>query len=330
MIRGKLCVTWFVVGTLVFCRGATPAEPPSVVSDEEITTTNASASVAPPDVYARLMVLHADLEKIRIEMGKPPPEPHRVAISSVAPREVYFQASTLLRKSNRLSFEHTREVADPPPPPGDTIRPADVLIVVESALDRITRVKTHLGIAEPSPEEPPDSTKTPTDVFYATLAASRQVNLLLDRPFSPAEVYQQLTHAIGYAARLRAQFSGDRIPEVPPFERGMQPSDVMRKLLECFGSIERITARSDLPMLKLEGEVRDAVTPSDVYDMATLLVSELAYLWSHAEGAVSPRPSYYPGRKLPSHVYQRAGLLARQLVELEQLVDATPNWLSRN
>ena len=83
-------------------------------------------------------------------------------------------------------------------------------------------------------------------------------------------------------------------------------------------------------MLKLEGEMREGVTPSDVYDMATLLISELDYLWTHAENAVSPRPAYYPGRKLPSHVYQRAGLLERQLAELEKLVEATPSWLSRN
>jgi hypothetical protein len=330
MIRGKLCTTWFVVGTLVLCRGASQAEPLPGVSDEKITNTNASAGVAPPDVYTRLMVLHADLEKIRIEMGMPPPEPYRLEISGVAPREVYFQASTLLRKSNRLSFEHTRDIATPPPPPDDTIRPADVLTLVESAIDRITQVKAQLGIEEVSPEQPPDSTKTPTDVLYAALAASRQVNLLLDRPFSPAEVYQQLTHAIGYAARLRAQFPGNRIPELPPFERGMRPSDVMHKLVECLGSIERIAARSDLSMLKFNGEMRDGVTPNDVYDMATLLVSELDYLWSHAEDAVSPRPAYYPGRKIPSDVYQRASLLERQLVELERLVEKTPNWLSRN
>jgi hypothetical protein len=266
-------------------------------------------------------------------MGKAPPQAYGAGISNVAPREVYFQASTLLRKSNRLSFEHTREVADPAPPPGDTIQPADVLFVIESSIDRISRVKAHLGITEASPEEPPDSTKTPTDVFYATLAASRQVNLLLDRPFSPAEAYQQLTHAVGYAARLRAQFPGDRIPDAPPFARGMQPLDVMRKLLECFRSIERIAARSDLSMLKFDverGEIRGSATPSDIYDMATLLVSELAYLWSHIEDAAPPHAAYFPGRKLPSHVYQRAGLLERQLAELEQLVARTPDWLSGN
>jgi hypothetical protein len=295
------------------------------------TATGADpAGVTAPDIYARLIVLHADLEKIRFEMGKPPPEPYRIAIANVAPHEVYFQASTLFRKSNRLSFENTREIADPPPSPGNTIRPADVLIVVDSALERIARVKVYLGIAQASPAQPPDPTKTPTDVFYATLVAGRQVNLLLDQHFSPAEAYQQLTLAIGYAARLRALFPGDRIPEAPLLERGKQPFDVMRKLFECFGSIERIAARSGLPMLKLEGEVRDAVTPSDVYDMATLLVSELVYLWSRTGDGVSPRTAYYPGRKLPSDVYQRAGLLQRQLAELERLVKATPNWLAPN
>ncbi len=283
--------------------------------------------VAPPDVHARLMVLRAELEKIRFEMGKPLPEPRLAAVSNVAPREVYFQVSTLFRKSNRLSFEHTREVADPPLPPRDPILPGDVLIVVDSALDRIARVKAHLGIAEASAALLPDPSKTPTDVLYATLAANRQVNLLLDQPFSPAEVYQQLTLAIGYAARLRSRFPGDRIPDAPPFERGKRPADVMRKLFECFGSIERIAAQSDLSILKLEGEVQDPTTPSDVYDMATLLVSELVYLWSQAEDAVPPRPAYYPGRKLPSHVYQRAGLLQQQLSELEELVKSTPNGL---
>ena len=69
------------------------------------------------------------------------------------------------------------------------------------------------------------------------------------------------------------------------------------------------------------------LTPSDVYDMATLLVSELAYLWAQLDDAAVPRPAYYPGSRFPSHVYQRAGLLERQLSDLAALVDATPDWL---
>ena len=69
------------------------------------------------------------------------------------------------------------------------------------------------------------------------------------------------------------------------------------------------------------------VTPSDVYDVASLLVSELAYLHARLPNAGAPRSSYNPGDKLPSHVYQRAGMLERQLSELNKWVEGSPDWL---
>ncbi len=288
--------------------------------------------IAPPNVHARLMLLHQELELIRYEMGKPRPLEWRARIAGVAPREVYFQALTLFRKANRLSFEHTREIVDELPPPDGEIKPADVLAVVENALDRIWRVKEKLGISREIAQEVPDPSKTPDDVIVATMRASQQLNMLLDQPFSPAEVYEQLTLAIGYAARLRAQFPGDRIPETPPFESGKIPSDVYRKLLDCFAIIRRIAETSNLSMLSLEVDEGNlpTATPSEVYDVATMLVSELAYLWEQLDNVPPPRPAYYPGRRFPSHVYQRALLLERQLAELDQLVDSRPGWLNRS
>ena len=288
-----------------------------------------SAAVSPAHVYAQLMLLHSEIDQLRFEMGKPKPTPRGIDIANVAPREVFFQMLTLFTKANRLGFEHTREIADEPAPAGDPITPADVIRVVDATLERITHVKTQIGITRSGSPPPLDPSKTPTDVLLATLEASRQLNLLLDQPFSPAEVYEQLTRAIGYTARLRARFPGDRLPEAPPYVRGKQPTDVARKLIDCLRLIERIAARSDLQMLTLQPMEENlvGVTPSDVYDMATLLVSELAYLWAQLDDVAVPRPAYYPGRRFPSHVYQRAGLLERQLSELAALVDATPNWL---
>ena len=90
------------------------------------------------------------------------------------------------------------------------------MAATESSLARISHVKIHLGITQPSAQPAPDRSKTPTDVFGAIMQTNRQLNLLLDQPFSPAEVYEQVTLAMGYTARLRAQFPGDRIPETPP------------------------------------------------------------------------------------------------------------------
>ena len=69
------------------------------------------------------------------------------------------------------------------------------------------------------------------------------------------------------------------------------------------------------------------IGPSDVYSMATLLVSELTYLHMQVDDFEPPIRTYYPGSKLPSHVYQRVGILEAQLTELEKRVGLTPDWL---
>ena len=75
-----------------------------------------------------------------------------------------------------------------------------------------------------------------------------------------------------------------------------------------------------------DGRINRA-TPSDVYDIVSLLVSELAFLHAALPGAEPPHKSYFPGRKFPSDVYQRVGILEKQLAQLESLVERQPDWL---
>jgi hypothetical protein len=215
-------------------------------------------------------------------------------------------------------------------PSGD-IRPVHVHQVVDAALQRVRLVKKTLGIDEQSRPPPRDPDKTPTDVFRSIVSANRQLNLLRDRPFSPSDVFQEVTIAIGYAARLLAHFPGaTRIASTPPFEPRKQPADVYRRLVECLGRIRQIAEQSNLKMLTLAISETDRAeaTPSDVHDIASLVVSELAYLHAQLPGVLPAREVYYPGRRFPSQVYQRAGILEGQLLELQRLVQHDPGWLS--
>jgi len=288
-------------------------------------------ATTPADVYARMTRFHGGIELIRFVMGKPKIAGTEIAVTGVAPREVYFQAITMFRKANRLSFEQTRVVAPTPEPPAGEIDPGDVLAVVNAALERISHVKARLKITTVPATQQPDSSKTPSDVFRSIVQANRQLNQLLDESFAPSDVFQQVTLAIGYAARLRARFSGDRIPEAPELVVGKQPRDVHRQLIECFSIIRAIAVVSGLDMLELQTSVDqiEYVDPSDVYDIASLLVSELAYIHSRLDGAKAPRQVHYPGRKFPSDVDQRAGILKAQLLELKGLVADHPDWLRR-
>ncbi len=284
--------------------------------------------VEPADVFVRVELVRQELELIRLEMGKPGGVEEHITVSNAAPHDVFFQALTLFRKANRLCYEQTRNDTAEPRAPDGRIDPEHVYGVVNAALDRLRRVKQKLGIEEnaEAPERNP-ATK-PTDVFRSIVPVNRQLNLLLDRQFAPSDVYQQLTLAISYASRLLALFPGaTRIPPAPPFERRKRPADVYDRLIDCHELLRGINKQLNITMVDVNraGKDTDKIAPSDVYDIATLLVSELALIHAQSPGAAAPVNSFYPGRKLPSHVYQRAGILQTQLLELEKRLRENPH-----
>lgn len=282
--------------------------------------------IEPPDVYVDTLLVRDELELIRLEMGKPQDTRREIGVANAAPREVFFQALTLFDKTNRLSFELTRERAELPEKPIGAIRLAHVRGVLEAVLERLRRVKGVLGSFEQSQTRAREPAKTHSDVFRSIVQANRQVNLLLNQQYAPSDVFQQVTLAVGYAAQLRTQFAGTRMPEAPAYKRRKRPADVYRRLIKCFARVRAVMQHSGLNALTLDRHP-DTVTPSDVYDIASLIVSELSFLHSHLEGVLAPPDAYYPGRKFPSDVYQRAGLLEALLIDLQALVETSPSWL---
>ena len=282
--------------------------------------------IAPPEVYVDTLLVRDELELIRLEMGKPQDTRREIGVANAEPREVFFQALTLFHKANRLSFELTRERVELPEKPIGAIRLAHVRDVLETVLERLRRVKGVLGSFEQSRKRARDPAKTHSDVFRSIVQANRQVNLLLNEPYAPSDTFQQVTLAVGYAAQLRAQFAGTRMPETPAFERRKRPADVYHRLIECFAQVRAVMQHSGLNALTLDLHP-DTVTSSDVYDIASLIVSELSFLHSHLNGVLAPPDAYYPGRKFPADVYQRAGLLEALLIDLQAWVETSPSWL---
>ena len=287
-----------------------------------------SLSVAPesPDVYVDTLLVRDELELIRLEMGKPQDTRREIGVAEAEAREVFFQALTLFHKANRLSFELTRERAELPEKPVGAIRLVHVRNVLKAVLQRLQRVKGVLGSFERSERRVREPSKTPSDVFRSIVQANRQVNLLLNQQFAPSDVFQQVTLAVGYAAQLRTQFPGTRMPKAPAFERRKRPADVYHRLIECFERVRAVMQHSGLNALSLDLHP-ETVTPSDVYDVASLIVSELSFLHSHLDGVLAPPDAYYPGRKFPADVYQRVGLLEALLIDLQALVATSPSWL---
>ena len=295
-----------------------------------LLASNAFSQATPTDVYQRVLEVSAEVNLIRLEMGVTDAAKPDMAISGAQPREVYFQALTLFKKSNRLLFEHLREREDPPTLSSGDITPDDVLTLINGALELVLHVKQSFGIKETATIELSNETRTPTDVYKLIIRVNRTLNSLLQQRFAPAEVYQQLTYGVGLSSSILATVaSADRLGIEPALARRKTPVDVYRKLIAIYTIIHetlKLSSEACLVIEEAENERTD-VSPSDVYDLASLLVSELIYLHSLTPGANAAKDSYYPGDKLPSHVYQRAGRLETQLRTLRNYASTHPGWL---
>ena len=321
-----------LIATAIPALGQARPTTPDPVSGRPITWEQ----IRPADVLARVEFLRDELELIRFEMGLPRAPSAELNVTAVAPREVMFQAFTLYLKAKQLLSEITGE-QEPNivlHQPGE-VRPLHVWRVVAYAFSRTRLVKRELGIDTEAHETLQDSTKTPTDVFLAIMAANRQFDLLLNRRLSPSDVFHQVRQASLYAADLLAEFPGaEGMPPPPAFERGKRPVDVYNRLVECYAVLHGIAERSGIEILtlrvsKLTAAIDDPaqVAPSEVYNIAVLLVSELAHLHRALDYLDVPRPALELGFKIPADVYQEAGVLLAQLVDLEPRIAANPDWL---
>ncbi len=287
--------------------------------------------ILPADVLARVELLRKEVGAIRFEMGKPRRSSPPRAASRATSHEVYFQAITLFLKADRLALElagSTGVLPEGVSPLG--IRPYHVWTIVNAAYLQIQSVKQELGIQESFAEQPQDPSTTPTDVVRAIVRTNRQLNLMLERRFSPSDVYQQITVAIEYTSHLLELFPGEnQAPSAPRFQRGKVPRDVFVRLLDCYSRLRSIAHRSGVTIGQLDAKAVKGmeVRPSDVYDLATLIVSDLAYLHAHFPKMAHPRIVTHPGRKFPSHVYQQAGVLQTQLIALDKHVADNSGWL---
>lgn len=280
----------------------------------------------PADVSVRVELLRAELEILRQELGRPRDTRNEIKVTGAAPREVLFEALGLFRKADRFCFERTGEQSVlPQPPPADKVEPAHVKAVVDVAINRIEQVKARLGVTEKATAPKRDDSKQPSDVLGSLFLANRAVNGLLDHPFTPNDVYQLVSLSVGYATRLASKIDKAPSSELPKFERKKRPGDVYARLWSCFASARKAITGTGFEMLELGKPPFEAddVQPSDVYDLASLLIAEVVYLHGQVDGLEPPSTTdfYEVGHKVPSHVFQLAGLLENQLNAIAKAVE---------
>ncbi len=284
-----------------------------------VSQAEADEDIAPPDVFQLISAIDSEVEQIRWNMGTPLNFAQAPDVSNVSPHEVYFQTITLFDKADRLVFEQTHQSGITPVRTSGEIRPVDVYTMLEAARSRIYALGHRFDDFSKAELPPRDDSRTPTDVFQAVVQLNRQLNLMLEHRFSPSDVYRQVTMAGEYAISILTTFAKQAPPLAKPDRvLGKRPVDVYRRLKETYALVHELGKKMGRPMLTLNSwmEHEDRILPSDVYDVASLLVSELAYIYKTRPGAPEPRAVHRGYGKIPSDVYQRVEVLNVLLKEM--------------
>jgi len=285
--------------------------------------------VTTPDVDLLARTILQDLDALRWHMGRPPEVRDPIPVEAVAIRENFRQAMSLWQKINQLGIELVGGGEAPPlvrVPAGAQYGPPHVQVILSSALERLDEIREGVGIVgaveavqagEPLEVDP---SATPSDVFQAIVQGNRQLNRMLEQPVQPGDVYQLVQQAVFYSSEILAAVEdGNPLPTAPAYEPGLQPAHVYGRLLSVFDRLAAVFDELDLQMVDWRGGayvVDESLAPSDVFDVATLLLAELEYLHSSIPGARAPLQAPHPGRRWPSDVYQQAGVLAEQATRI--------------
>jgi hypothetical protein len=272
--------------------------------------------------YALANQVADELELVRERMGRPFDDSPRLPVSAVSELELYFQTQSLLRKANQLAQELAGAAPrSPGPVPSGEISPSDVYALLDDALAQIRLAAEAIGITERATFEQRVTSIAATGVFLVVIDINRQLNQMLRVPIGDAEVFEEVSAAITYAAALLATYPGTTtVPEPPAFDGYKRPADVYQRLTECMDAVIRVAPKVGVPVMGLSARrnVPEDTEPGHAYDIARFLVADLAAL-ADARDVPNVRVSLpAPKHIFPTEVYAHAGILLRQLEQLEE------------
>jgi hypothetical protein len=287
----------------------------------------------PAYAYQMVELVRAEIELIRKHKQVPVDTRGYIPVEHAYPREVYFQALTLRQKAGRLCHETAQYLLAPPTivqfSIPKTITSKNVYEIVNDAWSQIRCAKAGLNIIEHVEQSSMlDSAKTFTDVFKSIVQANRQLNLILEQPIEQGDVYAvtQLSNAyiIDILNKLAPVWSLTA-PTLPDIQTDKTPVDIYTQMMKNFRIIQQIAKDSDINMLHLGSEIQTPITSTDVFDLSSLILSELRYFASQVGIDRTYKLKSHPD-KVSSDVYQQALIAEKHLQILEKFTKTYPTW----
>jgi len=283
------------------------------------------------DIYRQSVAIRQIMDQLSFVMGKKRMLHPRLIVENAQPWDVWFQAVAIYNKTSLFAFQYTRQTyPEISSIDANQANLENIWNILHQTLIILYRLQPVLDVRKAITIDMPKSPLTLTDVSKLLIEFNQRINDMGWVQVSPAETYGELTKAIYLAAALLADSpEPQEIPDAPAFERGNTPNQVYRRLLDIMDIINRISERQRIPSIKIRVEdlTTDNIHPSDVNDMTYFIIARLQAFYYLKYQKNKEIEAYYHGWKFPSHIFQRAGILQRQVQHLYNTVVMHPSWL---
>lgn len=292
----------------------------SLALAEEVPKT---ATLTPAQLLQDVDGLRAEIEQIRLTIGKRLPRSREFKLAKVSTRQVYFQAQTLFRKCNRLA----QEVAGvsrqaPKAAPEGEITKSDVHEIIQASRAQLQFAKEMLGIQEAVEPSRLQRRASQADVMHGIIEAGYVLNRLISEQPDWTSIYDRVVQMITYVSGDFPE--EDRYPALPAYECCKMPQDVYAELTAILTTARPLARQVNLEFIEIipGKQAEGGASTATVYDLTTTMVSDLAELTLRMNVVEVSAPSYeQPPRIFPSHVLQVTKVLNEQIRRLAVSVD---------
>jgi len=287
-----------------------------------------SYGFTPSDVYAQARYVNELIRFLRLSQNLPEIKALPERQHNRHPNHALQAAYHLLARINRAERNLWMQPEPVPVVPRRVIRPTEVFDALQIVIAELRRITFRLGIERNIPLPQVESGKSPADVIQLLNWAEGAMpqfepgsqlyqynpQSLSRKPADVLDVARQIEQGLMHYQQQRGIRAA--APEVALTE-GLAPKHVYQKTLANLKKVDRLRQQTGLGEMVVPDYPLRAITPNEVYDLATRLRDELEIVYQHSGVRNVPATvavSLQADRITPSDVY-------RQMEGLSMLLD---------
>jgi len=221
------------------------------------------------------------------------------------PIQVYGKGLELLFKIGYAQQKFGLEKLPYKSIPTKNITPKDVVELCKTIKAEILKMKQYLAIPTTIEDVPFASKKVPSNV-YENLWRASYLTDYLSGAIKPSDVYSYTETMISdisiFAAAYKIDFKGLKTPAK---KTGIRPKDVASQGVQNLQKLIRIEKKLGYKASIVPTMTLSRASPSDVFDIVGMLMSELAYLKSKNNINAKAKFVAIEEKKTPADVLQR-------------------------